>query len=315
MGGSIPGRVWAEYVAEMAKAWPRWGRDAALQRRRRLHQGELEGVPLVQETGRTIGMAFWRTYPRVGRQGEGFFLVKGHRSLRSVRSQVEAVLAAGSGPLLSFPAPLPGVRWEVESKALTEQGFRWVERQRLLIDPHTAPRSPLSPPGFSLRPMRKRDPRSVLRLDLRSYRHHIDEAFGPGASVQRFGPEYIRSLFLSKDPPIDLSSSLIAEGPRGVVGQVLVMGQDSPRIQDLAVDPAYRGRGIASWLLREALRRLAERGIRQVSLGVTVGNPTGAYAIYRHLGFCPDRTREGRMPGLWIHEGSRRRLGLALGGV
>ena len=257
-------------------------------------------------------MALWQAYPRVGRQGAALFLVKGHRSLQSVRSQVEVARAAGRGPLLSLPAPLPGIRWDVERRVLAEQGFRWVQRQRLSIDPRGLPRTP-PPSGISLRPMRKGDQGSVLVLDRRSYRHHIDEAFGPGASVQRFGPGYMRGLFESKEPAIDLSASWIAEGPRGVVGQVLVMGQDSPRIQDLAVDPAYRGRGIASCLLREALFRLAERGVPQVSLGVTVGNPTGAYALYRHLGFRPDRTRAGRMPGLWVHEGSRRRLHLALG--
>ena len=314
MKGAIPGRVWSEFSREMGKAWPRWGRAAARQCRQRLRRGELEGVPLVEGTGRTIGLALWRAYPRVGRQGEALFLVQGHRSLQSVRSQVEVAWAAGSGPLLSLPAPLPGIRWDVERTALADQGFRWVQRQRLSIDPCGLPRTP-SPSGISLRPMRKGDQGSVLRLDLRSYRHHIDEAFGPGASVQRFGPGYIRGLFESQGPAIDLSASRIAEAPRGVVGHVLVMGQGSPRIQDLAVDPAYRGRGIGSCLLREALFHLAQRGVRQVRLGVTVGNPTGAYALYRKLGFRPDRTRAERMPGLWIHEGSRRRLQLALSEV
>ncbi len=312
MRQSIPAGVWAEYGREMARLWPRWGKAAVLRRRRLFDEGELEGVPLVQDGGRTIGLALYRTYPGTGRQGEGFFLAGGHRSLRSVRSQLQGFLAVGEAPLLSLPAPLPGIPWNVERAALTEQGFRWVERQGLVIDPREARRVPSVPPSFPLRTMEHRDQAAVVRLDLRAYRHHIDEAFGPGANVARWGPDYLRWLFTERDPAVDLSSSLVATGPRGLVGQVLVMGEASPHIQDLAVDPAYRGRGIASSLIREALGRLADRGVRRVTIGVTVKNPTGAYPLYRRLGFHRDRTPAGRLAGLWIHDVSRRRLRLAL---
>ena len=216
--------------------------------------------------------------------------------------------------MLSFPAPLPGIPRDVEGSALREQGFRHVERQRLFLDPRECPRARFDRPGFSLRPMVARDREAVLRLDLRAYHHHIDEAFGPGASVSHYGPGYLQGIFTKGDPGVDLAASLIAQGPRGPVGEVLVLvlATACPQIQDLAVDPRYQGRGIGSWLLRSSLGRLAKRGVRRVTIGVTVGNPRGAYGMYRHLGFRRALTPAGRMPGLWIHEATRRRLRLAM---
>jgi ribosomal protein S18 acetylase RimI-like enzyme len=309
---SIPTRLWAEYAREMEHLWPRSGRSAALRHRRRSDLGELETAPLVQEGGRTIGFALYVQHPRVGGQGEAFFLSDGHRSLGEVRSQLRMLMAPGKARLVSLPAPLPGVPWGVERRAMTGQGFRWVERRRLFIDPRRSSGTPCGPPGFRLRPMGPGDLGAVLRLDTLAYRHHIDEAFGPGADVGQYGEGYLRSLFTAKEPAIDFSSSLVALGPRGPVGQVLIVGQERPHLQDLAVDPAYRGRGIASWLVREALQRLAGRDVERVTVGVTVENPAGAYRLYRRLGFHRDRTPDGRMPGLWVHETVRRRLRLAV---
>lgn len=60
------------------------------------------------------------------------------------------------------------------------------------------------------------------------------------------------------------------------------------QVQGLAVDPAARGRGIASMLLTEAERRLRERGTQKLSLRVLSTN-VAAISLYERLGFI----REG----------------------
>lgn len=59
---------------------------------------------------------------------------------------------------------------------------------------------------------------------------------------------------------------------------------------------AWRGRGVARWLLTEVLRaaRGAPTGFERVILGVDAENPTGALALYRGLGF-----RAVRSVGTW----------------
>jgi ribosomal protein S18 acetylase RimI-like enzyme len=47
----------------------------------------------------------------------------------------------------------------------------------------------------------------------------------------------------------------------------------------------HRRRGLATWLVAEALVRLRRAGARHVSLYVDGLNPTRAYDAYRKLGF------------------------------
>ncbi len=53
----------------------------------------------------------------------------------------------------------------------------------------------------------------------------------------------------------------------------------------IALLPEYRGRGIGTALLGALLRRLREKGYRQVSLSVQTDNP--AVRLYRRAGFVP----------------------------
>ncbi|MFL6204330.1 MAG: GNAT family N-acetyltransferase [Acidimicrobiales bacterium] len=52
----------------------------------------------------------------------------------------------------------------------------------------------------------------------------------------------------------------------------------------------WRGKGVASWLITDALRRIAaaDDGFERAILGVDSENPTGALRVYRRLGFSDD---------------------------
>lgn len=56
---------------------------------------------------------------------------------------------------------------------------------------------------------------------------------------------------------------------------------------------AWRGKGVARWLLADALRRIAQAsdGFERAILGVDEENPTGALRLYRDLGFTHDVRR------------------------
>ena len=53
---------------------------------------------------------------------------------------------------------------------------------------------------------------------------------------------------------------------------------------------AWRGKGVARWLMADVLRRIdeAEDGFERAILGVDAENPTGALRLYRDLGFTDD---------------------------
>lgn len=57
-----------------------------------------------------------------------------------------------------------------------------------------------------------------------------------------------------------------------------------PVLNHLEVDPAYRGRGIGTELIRAAERLVTRHGHRRVAIGVGVDNPR-ARALYERLGY------------------------------
>ncbi len=53
----------------------------------------------------------------------------------------------------------------------------------------------------------------------------------------------------------------------------------------LGVRRAWRGRGIASALLARSMQSFHEAGLEAAGLGVDSDSPTGAFGLYRHLGY------------------------------
>lgn len=97
--------------------------------------------------------------------------------------------------------------------------------------------------------------------------------------------------------------SVVAREPASGVVASLVLCAAYP--QDWDVTPveawvntvgtrrAWRGKGVATWLLVEALRRIAaaDDGFERAILGVDVENPTGALRLYSGLGFTDEVRR------------------------
>jgi mycothiol synthase len=65
------------------------------------------------------------------------------------------------------------------------------------------------------------------------------------------------------------------------------IGRRDGWIEQLGTLAGYRGRGIASALLAQALHAFAEAGLSHASIGVDGDSPTGAARLYRSLGFEP----------------------------
>ena len=98
---------------------------------------------------------------------------------------------------------------------------------------------------------------------------------------------------------------LVAEADEKIVGYILYIIKPRTRlvkrhscavIYDLYVFPEYRGRGIGSSLLREALRRIRDRGVECVELTVWVRNKR-ALDLYKRFGFTEYIIRMRRFLG------------------
>ncbi len=98
------------------------------------------------------------------------------------------------------------------------------------------------------------------------------------------------NAILDRKVPLGDGLVFVAERDGAVVGAV-VAGYDGYRgwIYHLAVDPARRGEGIGSELMRAAEVELAARGCPKVNLQVRTSNPE-AVAFYESLGYSTDAT-------------------------
>ncbi len=79
----------------------------------------------------------------------------------------------------------------------------------------------------------------------------------------------------------------------GFAGQMYV--DDESHVNNIAVDPAWQGRGIGAALLTDLVRTGLARGSRHLTLEVRVGNEA-ALALYRRFGLAPVGVRRNYYP-------------------
>jgi ribosomal-protein-alanine N-acetyltransferase len=74
---------------------------------------------------------------------------------------------------------------------------------------------------------------------------------------------------------------------RDIVGFAgLMLIEEDAHVNNIAVDPAWQGRGIATVLMLDLARSAVDRGSRHLTLEVRVGNEP-ALALYRRFGMAP----------------------------
>ncbi|NJE05305.1 ribosomal-protein-alanine N-acetyltransferase [Thermococcus sp. M36] len=123
-------------------------------------------------------------------------------------------------------------------------------------------------PMVVIRPAKLFDIPDIVRIERESFREEY--------------PRGVFLVFLENNP----ETFLVAEHSGRVVGYV--MGYLRPdlegHIMSIAVDPAYRGKGIGSALLTEVIERLIKKGARYIGLEVRVSNER-AIKLYESFGF------------------------------
>jgi ribosomal-protein-alanine N-acetyltransferase len=130
-----------------------------------------------------------------------------------------------------------------------------------------------------IEPMRREDLPMVLAIE--------------GAS---FGLPWTEEMFENELARGDLSENLVARpsdaGTPSLVGYICIwVIREELHINNLAVDPRWRRRGVATSLLEAALERGRARGARCAFLEVRASN-VGAQALYRRSGFEPAGVRK-----------------------
>jgi mycothiol synthase len=171
---------------------------------------------------------------------------------------------------------------DVDSAGAALVGSRGFERVRsfrhLQLDLNgPSPESGEPPPGIEIRGIQpERDLARVHAIFVEAFREEWGYRvipFEEWSSLEVETDSYDPSLWLLATDGDDAVGALsgVVWGDRGWVGE-------------LGVRKPWRGRGIASTLLRRAFATFAARELSRVMLNVDAANPTGAVRLYERLG-------------------------------
>ena len=127
-----------------------------------------------------------------------------------------------------------------------------------------------APVDLRLAPMRTRDLRGVLAIEESVYTRPWSHRLFADELSQRKSRIY-RTAWVDRDIV-------------GFAGLMLI--EEDAHVNNIAVDPAWHGRGIATVLLLDLTRSAIGRGSRHLTLEVRVGNEP-ALALYRRFGMAP----------------------------
>lgn len=114
---------------------------------------------------------------------------------------------------------------------------------------------------------------------------------GAFAEHWRFSPRSEEELMIGRPAALSLLAATQAGSPAAVTLCQIEAYSADPRTQPVGIVgsvgtlPEHRRRGLANWLVAEALRRLRSGGACHASLYVDGMNPTRAFDGYRKLGF------------------------------
>lgn len=156
------------------------------------------------------------------------------------------------------------------------RGYSAVRRYRHLQRSLGTEGAAAIPVGTQIRPFRAGDERAAHAA--------LEEAFAEHWGYEPMPFDVWRDVTIGS-PRFRPELLLLALDGAEVVGVLLEQDtEDAGWIAELGVRPAWRGRGIATALLRTAFAALAARGYGEVRLNVDVGNESGALALYERVG-------------------------------
>lgn len=160
----------------------------------------------------------------------------------------------------------------------------YFKRYRMEIPLADAPPVPPLPAGFRWVPWDESLVETHAEVKFRSFQDEIDATVF-ASLADRQGCSRLMSEIARKRGFLPEATWLVADA-HGCCGTVQGI-QDRPgwgAIQNLGVAPAYRGRGLGSALLLQALEGFRRHHLEQAYLEVTARND-GAVQLYRRVGF------------------------------
>jgi GNAT superfamily N-acetyltransferase len=170
----------------------------------------------------------------------------------------------------------------------------YFKRYKMEVDLHDIP-LPVLPSGFICAPYSHALLEAHAEVLFGSFHQEIDSIVFPSLG-DRDGSRYLMTEICRKWGFLPGATWLLT-GPEGPCGTVQGLRERSGlgAIQNLGIEPSYRGRGLGRALLLHALHGFIKAGLERAMLEVTAQND-GAIRLYRCLGFRRCKTLYKAVP-------------------
>jgi mycothiol synthase len=206
-----------------------------------------------------------------GHRGRGIGATLIRAQERRAREQLRRIRAKR----VTLRTVVPGKN-AAAARLVAARGFQLVRTFFHMEADLADPTKPDAPPGIDGRAFDPdRDERLLYVLLQEAFRGHW------GYAEQPFDEWTRTQAAAGLDPDLCFFATVGDEAVGAVVATEL---EDHGWINELAVLPAHRHRGIGTFLLQRAFAALARRGQRRVLLNVDAENPTGALGVYERAG-------------------------------
>ncbi len=216
------------------------------------------------------------------------FATKGHRGQGLEEDLVDSVLAEAQAhpgndrvECQTLFSTAPGANGR-----FARAGFE-SRRRHYMVRDLRPPLRPVPAHAFSLRTVRRDDLPATAEIIYRSHRGSVDAALNLTYATPAHCRGFVDTLVLRAGcGRFDAEASLLAEGPKGVIGVLLAshLSHTNGHVCQVSVVPEAQGQGLGTVLMTLALHAFRGQGLSTASLSVTVDN-TRAHRLYEALGF------------------------------
>lgn len=246
------------------------------------HDGQIIGYVTVwrteQEPQRMIASP--RIHPDYRARGLGSWML--HWAEQRAQQIAETLPQDRSATLSSWAENIDEAAKELlDHEGFAPKNYLW----NMQIEMEAVPPAPIWHDGFHVRNfVPGQDERAIYEL--------LFEAFSiDGNDPYDTFEEWVRFYNIANED-FDPSLWFLAVGSDGEIAGIVLseLGQDGKRgwINEVAVRPYLRKRGLALAMLHQAFGEYYRRGIRKCALAVDAANPTGATRLYERAGMQPD---------------------------
>ena len=259
-------------------------------------------ILLAEVDGEVVAYArvFWQDLVEGGRSYENFGFVHPAWRRRGIGTTLHRLNEARLRDIAEVHGDEVGTKWLASETVDADAGGAAVLR----ADGYRAARfyydmvartldgihAPPMPDGLELRPPTRDQYRAIWEASAEAFRDHWGEQEWAEADWKRFdaNPDHADPRFWRIGWDGDqVAGAIVTTVPTEENER---HGRSRVYVSMVSVRRPWRRRGLARALLASSLAGARDAGFTSASLGVDTDSPTGATALYRSLGFVPERT-------------------------